>query len=424
MVEDAPVKRSMGITRWQLLAIRDFRLLWLGQSVSILGDQFYVVALPWLVLHLTGSGLTLGTILLTATLTRVAFQLVGGATSDMISQRKMMIASSLLRAGVCSVLTVLVATDRIRLWQLFIIVAVFGMADAFFAPALKSFIPAVVDKENLVAGNSMLSTSSLLAMFLGPSLAGLMIAWVGTRGAFALDTVSFIFVAFCLLLMRNRYLSVLAPAKTTEKANGRFPLLTSIKEGLSYTYREPTLRALITITAVVEFAFAGPFTVGLASLANTKFAGGPAAFGAMLSSLGGGLLLGTFIVGATHSRHSFGKVILLLTTFLGFGLAFLGLAPNVVWACVLMVLIGLAAGYIQVLLASWLQIKSDPQMRGRVMSVVMLSAYGLTPLSYVLTGALVQISVSFMFVVTGSLLLVALGLCAVGSSGRALLLTN
>ena len=432
MIEDAPVKRSMGtfarrFTAWQLLSIRDFRLLWLGQSVSILGDQFYLVALPWLVLHLTGSGLTLGTILLVATLTRVAFQLVGGATSDMISQRKMMIASSLLRAGVCSVLTVLVVTDKIHLWHLFIIVAVFGMADAFFTPALKSFIPAIIDNQNLVPGNSLLNTSSLLAMFLGPSLAGLVIAGVGTGGAFALDTVSFIFVASCLLLMRNRSFSVSAQDadETTEKPNGgKLPLFASIEEGLRYTYREPTLRALITITAVVEFAFAGPFTVGLASLANTKFAGGPAAFGAMLSAMGGGLLVGTFIVGAFHGRHSFGKTILWLTTFLGFGLAFLGLAPNVIWACVLMALIGLVAGYVQVLVASWLQIKSDPQMRGRVMSVVMLSAYGLTPLSYVLTGALVQISVSFMFVVTGSLLLVALGLCAVGSSGRALRLTR
>ena len=100
----------------------------------------------------------------------------------------------------------------------------------------------------------------------------------------------------------------------------------------------------------------------------------------MLSSLGGGLLIGTLIVSATHSKYSFGKTILWLTTALGFGLTLLGLVPNVIWACVLMALIGMIAGYTQVLMASWLQTKSDPQLRGRVMSVVMLSAYGLTPL--------------------------------------------
>jgi MFS family permease len=408
-----------------MLAKRDFRLLWLGQSVSILGDQFYLVALPWLVLSLTGSSVALGSILLTATIMRVSFQLVGGASSDMFSQRKMMIASSLVRATVCAILTGLVFVNKIHLWHLFIIVAIFGMADAFFTPALKAFIPGIIPKENLVAGNSLLSTSSLLAMFLGPSLAGILIAVAGMGGAFAFDTGSFLFVAGCLLLMRSRPSSNNAPEQIIAKTNARrSQLFTSIGEGLRYTFYEPTLRALLTITAVVEFAFAGPFTVGLASLANVKFSGGAAAFGAMLSSLGGGLLVGTLVVGATHGRYSFGKSILWLTTGLGVGLTLLGLVPSVIWACGLMVLIGVIAGYSQVLMASWLQTKSDPQLRGRVMSVVMLSAYGLTPLSYLLTGALTQISVSFMFVVTGLLLLVALALCAFGSSGRALIRSN
>lgn len=427
---DPPVKRSLTntlrrLTAWQMLAMRDFRLLWLGQSVSILGDQFYLVALPWLVLRLTGSGLALGSILLTATIMRVAFQLVGGAISDMVSQRKLMIASSVVRAFVCGILTALVLSNKIHLWHLFIIVAVFGMADAFFSPALKAFIPGVIPKESLIAGNSLLNTSSLLAMFLGPSVAGVLISVVGTGGAFAFDTGSFVFVAICLLLMRTKSSSEAAPEQIIAKTNARrAQLLRSIGEGLRYTYYEPTLRALLTITAVVEFAFAGPFTVGLASLANVKFAGGAAAFGAMLSSLGGGLLVGTLIVGATHARYSFGKTILWLTTGLGFGLTLLGLVPNVIWACVLMSVIGIIAGYTQVLMASWLQTKSDPQLRGRVMSVVMLSAYGLTPLSYMLTGALTQISVSFMFIITGILLLIALALCAFGSSGRALILSR
>ena len=423
----SPPKRSIKnfagrFTAWQMLSRPDFRLLWLGQSVSILGDQFYLVALPWLVLGLTGSSLALGSILLTHTVMRVAFQLLGGAISDMVSQRKLMIASSLVRALVCAILTALVLSQKIHLWHLFIVVAVFGMADAFFTPALKAFIPGIIPKENLVAGNSLLNTSSLLAMFLGPSLAGIVISVIGMGGAFAFDTASFVFVAGCLLLMRSRPSSEAAPEQILAKTNARrAQLLRSIGEGLRYTYYEPTLRALLTITAVVEFAFAGPFTVGLASLANVKFAGGAAAFGAMLSSLGGGLLVGTLVVGALHARFSFGKTILWLTTGLGFGLTLLGLVPNVIWACVLMALIGMIAGYTQVLMASWLQTKSDPQLRGRVMSVVMLSAYGLTPLSYLLTGALTQISVSFMFIATGLLLLIALALCAFGSSGRALI---
>ena len=416
-----PVRR---LTAWQLLSKRQFRLLWLGQSVSILGDQFYLVALPWLVLYLTGSALALGTVLLTATVTRVVFQLVGGATSDMVSPRKMMIISSALRAVVCALLSALVLSNQIRLWQLFIIVAVFGMADAFFAPAIKAFIPTVIDRNNLVAGNSLLSGSSLLAMFIGPSLAGLLITVVGTGGSFVLDTFSFVFVIVCLLLMRSHSSEASEDELQTRMKVAKAPLWSSIAEGIKYTWSEPTLRALLIITAIVEFAFAGPFTVGLATLANVKFAGGAAAFGAMLSALGGGLLVGTVVVGSTHFKFNFGKSILVLTTVLGIGLALLGVVPNVIWACVLMALMGMVAGYLQVLMQTWLQTKSNPQMRGRVMSVVMLSAYGLTPLSYVVTGALTQISISFMFRVTGLVLLLALIFCAFGSSGRALVLNS
>lgn len=420
MPADTTVKRSpfpyARLMSWHTQSGRDFRLLWLGQTVSILGDQFYLVALPWLVLYLTGSGLVLGTILLTATVTKVAFQLVGGATSDMLSQRKLMIVSSSVRAVVCALLTVLVQLNRTHLWHLFIIVAVFGTADAFFSPAFKAFIPTVIDKEDLVAGNSLMNGSAMLAMFIGPSLAGILIATAGTGAAFGLDTVSFVFVLGCLLLMRRHSPSI-SPREEKSAEHRRTPrLFTSIGAGLRYVWHEPTLRALIIITAVVEFAFAGPFTVGLASLANIKFAGGAVAFGAMLSALGGGLVLGTLVVGATQTRGDFGNVILWLTSAMAVGLILLGLVPNVVWACVLMAAIGIIGGYSQVLVATWLQTKSDPQMRGRVMSIVILGANSLTPLSYVLTGALTHISVSFMFVVIGASLLITLALCAFGWS--------
>src|SRR6185436_8000390 len=397
----SPATPVLRLTAWQMLSKRQFRLLWLGQSVSILGDQFYLVALPWLVLHLTGSALALGTVLLTATVARVAFQLVGGATSDLASPRRMMIASSAVRAVVCAILSVLVLTDRIRLWELFVIVAVFGTADAFFVPAIKAFIPTIIDREHLVAGNSLLNGSSLLAMFIGPSLAGLLITFVGTGGSFAIDTFSFLFVIACLLLMR-RPAGAESPEAAADKRKLQKSLLwSSIVEGIKYTWSQPTLRALLIITGLVEFAFAGPFTVGLATLANVKFAGGAAAFGAMLSALGAGLLIGTLLVGGMHAKFNFGKSILLLTTGLAVGLALLGLVPNVIWACAVIFLMGIIAGYLQVLMQTWLQTKSDPKIRGRVMSVVMLSAYGLTPLSYVLTGALTQISISFMFRATG-----------------------
>ncbi|HEY0007021.1 MAG TPA: MFS transporter [Pyrinomonadaceae bacterium] len=426
MVANALFIRSLSsrvrrFTAWQPLAVGDFRMLWLGQSVSILGDQFYLVALPWLVLYLTGSGLVLGAVMLTATVPRVVFQLVGGATSDRISPHKLMLASSVFRALVCGLLTVLVLLGVVKLWHIYVIAAAFGTADAFFAPAFRSFIPTVLDKENLIAGNALLQGSSVLTKLIGPSLAGLLIPIFGTGMAFGLDTGSFIFVAACLLMIRRTRLPERVAEQGVAQADkAKLNMLSSIREGISYTLKEPVLRSLIIIISAVEFAFAGPFTVGLASLADVKFATGPTAFGAMLSTLGGGLLLGTFIAGSVKAKLSMKGIVIPCAVALSVGLTLLGLVPNVVWACIVIAAVGVVAGFLQVVVAAWLQTCSAPHMLGRVMSVVMLCAYGLTPLSYVLTGALTQISVSFMFIVTGSSLLVVLAICALGWAGRTL----
>src|SRR5437016_10779190 len=118
--------RSRNFAALQPLVLRDFRLLFIGQGVSLLGDQFYLVALPWLVLQLTGSGLALGTILLAATVPRMVFLLVGGAASDWLSPHKLMVASNALRSVVCAILTALVLFKAVSLWYLFVLAAAFG----------------------------------------------------------------------------------------------------------------------------------------------------------------------------------------------------------------------------------------------------------------------------------------------------------
>ncbi|MGQ0760904.1 MAG: MFS transporter [Acidobacteriota bacterium] len=381
------------------LASRDFRLLFVGQAISMLGDQFYLLALPWLVLQMTGSVLAVGTIMMAATIPRMVFLLVGGAVSDWLSPHKLMVASNVFRSLVCAILTALVLLKSVNLWQLFVLAAAFGTLDAFFAPALKSFIPALLDDETIVAGNSLLQGSNMLAKVIGPSLAGFIIAVAGTAMAFALDTASFIFVTACLLLMRTKRITGSAEPKRTK-------LLASILEGLRYTLRDPAIRSLIILLGVIEFAFAGPLTVGLAALANSRFAGGPKAFGIMLSTLGGGFLLGT-IIANWFKRTRIGYATFVGALVLGGLLALLGAAPNLFLACALLALIATIGGFLQVLNAVWFQTRPDPQMLGRVMSVVMLFGFGLTPLSYVIAGALLKVSTPVMFAANGVFLLAA-----------------
>src|SRR5437016_266500 len=254
--------RARNLSAWQPLALRDFRLLFIGQAVSLLGDQFYLVALPWLVLQLTGSGLALGTILLAATVPRMIFLLVGGAASDWLSPHKLMVASNGLRSIVCAILTVLVFLKTVSLWYLFVLAAAFGTLDAFFSPAMKAFVPALLDEEKLMAGNALLQFTNMLTKSIGPALAGLLVAF-GTGFAFGLDTVSFVFVTACLLVMKTKKPRSAGGELVSTGSPSKGKLMSSIRDGLRYTLHQPAIRSLIIIIAVIEFSFAGPFTVGL-----------------------------------------------------------------------------------------------------------------------------------------------------------------
>ena len=126
------------------LAGRDFRLLFSGETISLLGDQFHFVALAWLVLQLTGSGLAVGTVLMVAGIPRAIFILVGGAFADRASPRSVMLISNALRAAFVGVLAILVLSGSAELWQLYVLAAVFGIVDAFFWPALSAMVPMLV----------------------------------------------------------------------------------------------------------------------------------------------------------------------------------------------------------------------------------------------------------------------------------------
>ena len=135
----------------QPLRIRSFRIVWMGETVSMLGDQFYLVALPWLALALTGSSLALGLVLMAAAIPRAALVLVGGAVSDRYDPRKIMIASSAARAALVAALAALVWTDAVQLWHLYLLGAGFGAADAFYQPAALALVPRLVPEDRLDA---------------------------------------------------------------------------------------------------------------------------------------------------------------------------------------------------------------------------------------------------------------------------------
>ena len=149
-------KSETKVSPANVLKIRNFRLLWIGEGISLLGDQFYMIALPWLVLSLTGNALAVGTVMAMAGIPRALFMLVGGALTDRFTPRKLMINSNLVRMVLTGLLAALVATNLIQIWMLYALALFFGLADAFFFPAQTLIVPQLVDKDQLQQGNAVI----------------------------------------------------------------------------------------------------------------------------------------------------------------------------------------------------------------------------------------------------------------------------
>lgn len=386
----------------QPLRERDFRLVFAGESISLLGDQFHFVALAWLTLQLTGSGLALGTVLTVAAVPRVVFMLLGGALSDRMSPRTLMLTSNAIRAVVVAIVAALVLTGNAQLWQLYILAGIFGIVDAFFYPALNTIVPMLVSESLLSPANALIQGTQQLAGLIGPALAGIVIAAVQTGPAFAIDAASFAVAAGALVLVRGgRRL----PA--VESASGE-NLLATIGSGVAYAWRDPPVRALILLTAAFNFAFTGPIAVGLPYLADVRFGGGSIAFGVMLSVFGAGALLGAVLAGSLRHVPQLGAVVMGLAFILGVEQALLGIVPNLPLALPIGVTMGVGVGFLNVRVISWLQARTPDAMRGRVMSLLMLGSQGLGPFSLVLAGLLIDFgAVPIMFAAAGAIIVLA-----------------
>jgi MFS family permease len=384
------------------LAGRDFRLLFIGQTVSLIGDQFHFIALAWLALELTGSGLALGTVLLVAGVPRMILVLFGGALADRISPRTVMLASNALRAVVVGLLAVLVVSGRAEIWMLYPFALVFGAVDAFFWPAEGAIVPMLVTEEELPAANGLNQGSQQLTNLVGPALAGVFVAAVGTGWAFGIDAASFAFAALALsLIVGGR-----RPARA--EASDEPGMLSQIRSGLVYVWRDRPVLSLILLSAVLNFAINGPVTVGLAWMAPNRFGGEADAYGFMLAAFGAGALIGAIAAGSVGRVPQLGWVTVGASVILGITLTLIGLAPSVPAVMAIAIVTGLTVGFINVRVVAWLQTRAPESMVGRVMSLAMMGGIVMSPISFGLAGLIVDLGwVTQMFIGGGILIGIA-----------------
>ncbi|HLO33628.1 MAG TPA: MFS transporter [Anaerolineales bacterium] len=401
MIETQSPKNPMA----RVMSLRDFRLLFAGATTSLLGDQFALVATPWLTLKLTGDPLALGIVLALEGFPRAVFMLLGGAITDRFSPRLIMFTSDIIRLILTTLMALVVFTGTVQMWMLYAFGLGFGLVAGFAIPAENSIVPMLVQAQDLQAGNSIIMGVTQLTGFVGPTIAGILIGKYSTSSlgiglAFAIDAASFAVSALTLWLMRTG-------GRTGQAAPGsnKESVWVSILEGLKYLWNDQPLRLMFLVIMAVNFLLIGPLLVGIPVLADRWLPEGAVAFGLLMSGFAGGNLAGYLLAGSLP-RPSSGLIrFLIVAVPIAFGVVIgsLGFIRSTWLDFGLMLLLGTGNGYIAILLFTWMQIHTPKDMLGRMMSILILASNGLLPISQAISGAVIKWSFNVLFVTVGVL---------------------
>ena len=409
--------------RRSLFANRDFSLLFGGSSVSAFGDQFTLVALPWLVLKLTGNPAALGLVLAVMAFPRAAFMLVGGAVVDRMSPRRVLLGARAVNAACIVVLAALVLIGDIQMWMVYLLALGIGLSTAFAYPAGSAILPQLVPLEQLRPANAAFMGMRQLSMIGGPVLAGFVIALGahhqvsaqalpdgrGLGMAFAIDAASFVFSLASLAMIR-----IHGDTHPPEKKTGVFA---SIAAGVRHVWADVPLRAFVIYASFVGVFVGGPIQVGLPVLADTRLNLGAASLGILMTAQGVGMFIGSFLSGYAQraARGHLGVMVLCFDGMTGLVLAALTLVHTTYFGAALLFCTGLLGGVVMIAIFTWIQQRVSQQMMGRTMSILMFSFMGLAPLSAAAAGALLKvISLTALFGIAG-LTLTAIALCCLAS---------
>lgn len=365
------------------LRSRDFRLFFLGQWISQLGDNLFMVAQTWLVWNLTGSGAAMATVMLCSQLPAIAMILLGGALVDRLPRRWVSIASDIMRGACLLTLAGLVQGGLLRPWHLYMLAGLFGLVSAFARPAFAALVQGLVAPEERTPANALIATGSTIAGVAGPALGGIIMGFGGAGLAFTLNGLSFLVAAVALLMAAPE-----APLPKRAGGGMRLPaLMGDLREALRLLSGQRFLLGTIAVMAVINVTGQAPVImlrpwgaehagggVSTLSIAYTSFALGMALTVAVLSSLK---------IARQRGLLSYGGIAVA-------GLCELGMAyttaPWQFW--LLQFLLGGAVMVYGVLWESMLQGQVPPEAMGRVAAIDQFGSLVLYPAGIALTGML------------------------------------
>ncbi|MGI8685479.1 MAG: MFS transporter [Acidimicrobiales bacterium] len=360
------------------LRVRNYRLFFTGQLVSVSGTWMQQVAQSWLVLTLTDSGFDLGVTVALQFLPMLLFGMWGGVVADRFDKRRVLIAAQAVAAVLALTLWALVVADVVQLWMVYVLAFLLGLVQVVDMPTRQAFVTEMVGPDevpNAVGLNSAMFNAGRLV---GPAAAGAVISTAGVAPAFLVNAASYLVVIAALWAMRPDELYRDAPAKGD---GGRRP--GQIREGLRHVWHTPELRSPLILVAVVG-TFGFNFNVILPVLARYTLHGGASLYGLLTGVMAFGSLVGALFA-ASRARPTRA---LLVGSAIAFGVLTLAsaAAPTAALVAVLLVPVGVSVMLFLATANATLQLNSSPAMRGRVMAIYGLVFLGTTPLGGPLLG--------------------------------------
>lgn len=360
---------------------RNYRLFFYGQAASLVGTWMQIVAMSWLVYHLTNSALLLGIVGFLSQIPVFFLSPFSGVFIDRWNKHRVLVITQTFSMLQALALAVLTLTGVINIWYLVALSLSLGFINAFDMPARQAFVVEMVEKRsdmaNAIALNSAIVNASRL---IGPAAAGVLVAVVGEGYCFLINAISFLAVIAALLAMK---------LKKAHKLQSRTNVLKEIKEGFRYAFGFTPIRSLLLLLGLISLV-GMPYTVLMPIFATDVLKGNSYTLGFLMASAGVGALIGGMYLAVRKTILGLGKILAGATAVFGFGLVFFAISKNLWFSLAMMLFSGFGMIINIASINTILQTITDDDKRGRVMSLYTMAFIGMTPFGNLLAGIMAE----------------------------------
>ena len=371
---------------YSVLAVPNFRWLWVGSLGSSFAMNMQIIARGWFVYDLTSSAMDLAWVTLSFMLPSVLFSLYGGVLADRLPKRRLIVFAQSLNALATLTMAWIIFSGTVVFWD-FIWFGFFnGTILALSMPARQAFVPEIIPQPLIFTAMALNTTGWNLSRIVGPALAGLLIAWLAggdKQSAFGVGVV-YVVIAALYLFSALTMLLVDLPGKSSQiQRSGTY---NEMREGLAYVFAHPRIFALL-LMSIMPFLFGMPLNTLLPAFNQDVLGGHADSLGVLVSAMGGGAIVGSMMMATMGDMKRKGLWLVISSLGWAGATAAFGIGSSVAWALLAIALIGLVSAWNMSLNRGLLQHTVDAHMRGRIMSIDMmfhgLMPIGVFPISWV-----------------------------------------